>query len=179
MSTELKPAFDLADLAKQAERFPMAASRALNKVMKSARVNASKNIRATYKMKAGDVKETMTVKKSNITNLSASLITTGRRIALYLFGATQKKLGVAVTITKGGRKILTGAFIATMKSGHAGVFMRKGMTRNPIGERYTISAPEMMGGKEVNDKTNAYVAENLPRVLAHEIQYYITSTEGE
>ena len=177
MSIQIEPTFDLTALARQAEMFPKAGARALNKVMKSAKVNASKNIREIYKMKAGDVKETMTIKKASTTKLTASLVTVGRRIALYLFNAKQNRSGVAITITKGGRKTITGAFIATMKNGHVGVFMRKGKTRNPIGERYTISAPEMMGGKAVQEKINAFVDENLPKILSHEIEYYKTSSD--
>jgi hypothetical protein len=171
-STELKPNFDLKALAKQAEMFPKAGARALNKVMKSAKVQEAKDIRSIYRMKAADVKETITVRKASWSKLRAGLVTTGKRIALYLFNAKQNRRGVAVTITKGGRKTITGAFIATMKSGHVGVFTRKGNKRNPIGEKYTISAPEMAGGKQMTDKTNAFVAANLGKTLDHEIKFY-------
>ena len=49
----------------------------------------------------------------------------GGRIPLSRFGAKQKARGVSYKITKGGgRKTAEGAFLATMPTGHTGVFQR-------------------------------------------------------
>ena len=63
-----------------------------------------------------------------------SIITSVKRIPLFDFGARQTKRGVSYNL--GGRKTLAGAFIATMPTGHEGVFMRKGANRLPIQERF-------------------------------------------
>lgn len=45
--------------------------------------------------------------------------------------------GVYVAITGGKRKLFRGAFVAKMKSGHVGIFRRKGRTRLPIRQMFT------------------------------------------
>jgi hypothetical protein len=40
--------------------------------------------------------------------------------------------GVSVTINRGKRKLIRGAFVATLQSGHKGVFKRRGKARLPI-----------------------------------------------
>ena len=46
--------------------------------------------------------------------------------------ATQTMRGVSILVNKGKRKLVKGAFLATMKSGHTGVFFREGRKRLPI-----------------------------------------------
>lgn len=57
------------------------------------------------------------------------------RIPLFEFSARQNRRGVSYRIERGApRKTAQSAFIATMKSGHEGVFKRTGPTRLPIEE---------------------------------------------
>lgn len=75
---------------------------------------------------------------------------TGRRIPLSRFSARQTKRGTSYKIDRGGgRKMIEGAFIARMRSGHVGVFSRVGGGRS-ITELHGPSVP--------------HVAENEPKV---------------
>jgi hypothetical protein len=56
----------------------------------------------------------------------------GKEIPLAKYPARQTKRGVSVLVNKGKRKLVRGAFLATMKSGHTGVFRREGKQRLPI-----------------------------------------------
>jgi len=57
---------------------------------------------------------------------------TGKEIPLGRYPSRQTKRGVSVQVNKGRRKLIEGAFIATMHTGHVGVFMREGASRLPI-----------------------------------------------
>jgi hypothetical protein len=61
---------------------------------------------------------------------------------LFAFGARQTKRGVSVEVNRGKRTIIPGTFIATMKSGHTGVFYRQGKARLPIDEAYSTRISE-------------------------------------
>lgn len=52
------------------------------------------------------------------------------RISDYSYRQTRE--GVAVSINKGKKSVLKSAFVATMRSGHKGVFVRRGPARLPI-----------------------------------------------
>lgn len=60
---------------------------------------------------------------------------TGSRTGLIAYPSRQTKKGVSVEVNRGQRKIIQGAFIATLKSGKKAVFRReKGSKRLPINE---------------------------------------------
>jgi hypothetical protein len=65
-----------------------------------------------------------------------SLVAKGKPLPLIAFGARQTRAGVSVEVTKGKRSIINAAFIATMQSGHKGVFMRRGPKRIASKGRY-------------------------------------------
>jgi hypothetical protein len=56
----------------------------------------------------------------------------GKEIPLAKYPARQTKRGVSVLVNKGKRKLVRHAFLATMKSGHTGVWFREGKKRLPI-----------------------------------------------
>lgn len=97
-----------------------------------------------------------------------------RQIPLYELGARQTGAGVTVRL----RGSYAHAFIATMKSGHAGVFRREGAgsPRTPIHEQFGPNP-----ANAVNRKADQYQAilaqmieENmLPRLL-HELDYRLS-----
>ncbi len=78
-------------------------------------------------------------------------------LPLFVFGARQVKSGTSVEVTKGKRAVVKHAFIATMQSGHEGVFMRrgpkrvmqkgryKGKRRQPIYEAFSASVAPALG----------------------------------
>jgi hypothetical protein len=69
----------------------------------------------------------------------------GTRIPVSAFNPRQVQAGVSVGINAGKRKTIKHAFIATMKSGHTGVWVREGNSRLPIRELYTTRVADLFG----------------------------------
>jgi len=157
-----------------------ATSRALNRVIQMARTDASKTIRQQYAFKAAEVKATMRIFNASQYKLEATLNSKGKRTPLIKMGARQKAKGVSVKIGK-QRKLIKGAFIATMKSGHTGVFIRlegtvagkrgKPILNRKIKELYTIGVPEAFGARVVSQSMVALVKDKFPERLQHEIEW--------
>ncbi len=62
----------------------------------------------------------------------------------------QDKKLITVKISKTHNTLLKNAFIATMKSGHQGIFQRKDKSRLPIMERASVSVRHMFRNAEYN-----------------------------
>ena len=102
-----------------------AASRALNRTASRVRTYAARGIRdAGYKLKAGDIKRQLKITRASPTILAATVTATGKSIPLIQYQAHQTKSGVSVNVLH-GRKTIAHAFIASMPSGHKGVFIRR------------------------------------------------------
>lgn len=102
------------------------AVRALNKTLTGVKTDASAEIRAVITAKKAAVDETFKISKASTGNMKASISSTGKPLALIDYSARQTTKGVSVQVRKDrSRKIVPGAFIATMKSGHTGVFWRE------------------------------------------------------
>jgi hypothetical protein len=73
------------------------------------------------------IRDSIQVKKATWSALSGVTSRTGKPLALSKFtGARQTAKGVSVKVLRSGpRTILKHAFLATMKSGHVGVFWRE------------------------------------------------------
>ena len=172
VKTELKGFEDLATL------FPRATASALNKTIAQAKTRASSDLREVYNIKKSDIDATMSIRKATVTQLFAMLRTTGKRIALSKFGARQVASGVAVMVKKGARKVIRTKFIATMKSGHIGVYGRKGRARLPIIERSGPSVPQLFGSRNIIQKLQTFTTQKLPEILDHEIQFFLSRKNG-
>lgn len=158
--------------------------RAINKTADQVKVQASREIRdAGYNLKIAKIKQSITLRRASKTELVAVLKASGRPIGLINYGAREVKSGVSVQV-KNGRKIIRGAFKATMPNGHKGVFIRKGSGHKkvvksgkavwhglPIDELFGPSIPSAFMNKVVQDALQAAVREKFPRLLKHELEY--------
>lgn len=158
--------------------------RALNKTAEQARTAASQEVRsAGYNIKASAIKKSFSIKRASSGNLVVTLKATGRPIGLINYGARQTKSGVSVQV-KSGRKVLRHAFIATMPSGHKGVFERTGkqhkkVIRNgkilrtglPIKEMFGPSIPQSLANEAVEKALVAKIRQKFPQVLKHELAF--------
>jgi len=113
-------------------------ARALNRAATSTRAFYSKEVRKQVNVKAAVLKRGVKIRRANAKNQVAALDVSGQHVPLIAMGARQTKRGVTVKRYKAGRRILLkGAFITTMpKTGHVGVFRRKGAPRLPIQEQF-------------------------------------------
>jgi hypothetical protein len=118
----------LRDYPKKATR---AIVRAMNRALTSGRTLLVQRIAADTGLKSGDIKKAMTVREASSQSLEARLGLGLKRIPLIAFNARGPEpsrgrgRGVSYRL-RGGSGRLPNAFIATMRSGHRGVFMRSG-----------------------------------------------------
>ncbi len=175
-----------------------AAKMALNTVARDTRVEASRQIRDIYNIKAGDVNKKLKVTvRASTYEMQAVISGLGMGLALSYFDAQQimrsrmikagkgidrHVLGVLVkgdvtarVKTGSGAKIVPSKygnrpFIATMRSGHRGVWVRTGKVRSSPRYRGDQALEQLMGpgvggafgSRRVMDALQAYVSKKLP-----------------
>jgi hypothetical protein len=98
---------------------------------------ASKRIRARKRIKARYITRAFTLRRasgSDIAGMEWAVDVSGAPVPLIAYPARQTRKGVSVEVNRGKRTLVKGAFVATMASGHKGVFRRVGKARLPIHE---------------------------------------------
>jgi len=162
---------------------------ALNRTATTVRAAAVREIRAEYPgLKAGAIRDELKITRARRDQLEAIITLKGDRIPLIDFSARQTKKGVSVQI-KRGRKLIPHAFIATMKSGHKGVFVRvksvkplvfrfgpgSRLTQKkndlPIAELSSLSLPRAFVNKNVQAVLKRLAAETFSKNFAAELSY--------
>jgi hypothetical protein len=119
---------------------PRAIVRSLNRAIGSAQTAEVKAIATNTGLKAKDVRSYLRLEKATLNRPVATLSASLKRIPRIDFNARGpepsrgKGRGVSYAGEGGGRVTVADAFIATMASGHRGVFKRKGRSRLPIQE---------------------------------------------
>jgi hypothetical protein len=131
-------AIDLRDYPAKVTR---ATVRALNRAIASGRTVMVREIARDTGLRSKDVRDAMVMREASAARPEARLAARLKRIPLIDFRARgpepSRGRGKGVTYRlSGGRGRIESAFIATMKSGHRGVFRRKGKERLGIIELY-------------------------------------------
>ncbi len=105
---------------------PRAIARATNKSLLKTRTQARKAIGRKYNLPAKVINPEITKRNATRTNPSAYIQGRGSQIPIFKTkgSKTQKRLGVSVN-TGTGRRVIKHTFIATMPSGHVGVYKRR------------------------------------------------------
>ncbi len=148
-----------------------ALSRALNRTGTSANVVMVRNVAGDLGLKQADVKGFIRLSLSTPANLRVIIEARGERIPLIKFNARDRfPKGVSARMP-GGVGRYPNAFVRTMRSGHTGVFTRKGGARLPIVELRGPSAPHVFA-KHIPAGL-ARADEQLPKNLGHEISYVL------
>nr|WP_294565005.1 phage tail protein [uncultured Rhodopila sp.] len=120
--------------------FQRAAARSVNLVTRKVNTRVLRSVSGEINVSQAELRRrNVSVRQADLQTLQGAVNITGRRIPLYRFGARQTRLGVTYGIRRGGsRTTMLHAFIATMPSGHIGVFFRKkGAKTREIGQRST------------------------------------------
>jgi hypothetical protein len=172
-------------------------SRGVNKTLSGVKTDASAEIRKELNAKKSGVDKGITLLQATVTKLSASVVVTGQAIPLIDFiGTSQTKTGVSVLVKKTGtRKIIPRTFVATLKSGHKGVFWREwhdktaspaGKKRNipfaklpkkyrlPMSERYGPGAPDIMSNTPVMTAVLKKADDRLHKNILHELEFELS-----
>jgi hypothetical protein len=118
-----------------------AIARALRKAgstaLRDMRSEASKRVRARKRLKAAAVRKALHLRRprrTTVDGMTFALDVEGKPVPLSAYPHRQTKRGVSVSVNRDKRTLVRSAFIATMSSGHTGVFMRRGPERLPIRE---------------------------------------------
>lgn len=175
-----------------------AIARALNRTASSAKSQASKEIRQVYKIGTKWIKDRIKITNAKSGTLEARVWAEGSPIPALAFAKWSKRNGVTLNV-KGQRKKLPGAFMATMKSGHQGIFIRSQSSRTymagqlqtrrqrvqawpksdtPIGEVMSVGVPTAFSNKAVINALEAKARDYFPTVLAHELKFRSGQTTG-
>jgi hypothetical protein len=150
--------------------------RALNRTATTVRAEAAREINDEYPgLKIGVVKDRIRIQQATKVTLRTIISVSGRPIPIVEFAARQTRDGVTVNV-KGKRKLLRGAFIATMPGGHRGVFFRRGRggkraARLPIDQVFSISLPVAFSNKKVMAAVVRSAKERFPAALAQEANF--------
>jgi hypothetical protein len=158
---------------------------AINKVAEQVKTAASREIRAAgYKLKASVIKDGIKIIRATSGNLKAHVVATGKPVPLIEFAAREVKgKGVSVSV-KEGRKLIQGAFIATMPNGKRIVAVRAPEAKHkkvmkgskatwsalPIRQLFGPSVPAMIVNKAVEAALFRTYAEKFPKILHHEFK---------
>lgn len=152
------------------------AARAVNRAITASRQEAVRLTREAYTVRAGTVRESLTLKKASAKNPEGSITSKGKPIPLVEFSHNPTSPGVRrqvrVAVKKENRKAIRGAFIASASgSSRKGyqIFIRKGRERGPIKMLFGPSAPQMIGNENVLKKMEERAAEIFNRRFDHEV----------
>ena len=104
--------------------FEKAASRAINKTATTIRSKITKLVKKYIPLKLKDIRKKITIRKANRSMLQAIIMVKGGQTPLIKFNAKQTKNGVTFKLD-GKRSKSKHSFIATMPSGHTGVYERR------------------------------------------------------
>lgn len=125
-----------AELGEMPAQVNRAIVRAINRALGSGRTVMVRAMAEDLKIRQADLRDAMPIREASLTRMVGSFGASLKLISLFKFGARQTQRGVTAN-TGRGRKTYAGAFIQRMpKTGHVGVFMRKGRKRLPIRELF-------------------------------------------
>lgn len=120
-------------LAAVPRALPKVMSRALNRTATSARTATSRSLAKQTGLKVKDVRSRIRIERASYSHWRSAIRVSTERLPLLAFRARQTRRGVSYRTDSGG-EMLPHAFIATMSSGHRGVFKRRTAARLPIVE---------------------------------------------
>ena len=180
------------------DEFKLGVARAINHTLAKVRTASSKEIRQVYNISAKDVRTALSITKASRSNQYGFVIAKGKPIPLKSFKPRQTSQGVSISIKKGNRNLIRSAFLATMKSGHQGVFARgqygsgtfafrrkrlktaggyslKGNKYQPnnndlnITEMTTVSVPKSFMNSAVLNNLATKIEQEFPSRMMHEL----------
>lgn len=154
-----------------------AVSRAGGDALRALRTESSKLIRGKKRFKASRVNKSLPLMfprgAKDLGALEWRMKVSGKPVPVAEFPHSQTKKGVSVGINVGKRTVIKSAFIATLKSGHEGVFRRVGRSRLPIREAFTTRVSDVFQDADVIPGAQAKAQEKFKsafsRLLAIEL----------
>lgn len=161
--------------------FKRAVVRALRKAgstaLRDMRFEAVKRIRARKRIKPRFISRAITLRRAKGSDIAAmqwAVNLSGDPVPLTAYPHRQTAKGVSVEVNRGKRTLIKGSFVATMRSGHEGVFRRRGKQRLPIdelrGSRPVDALLHEGEAQGVADRGGRTLSETFARLLPLEIR---------
>lgn len=104
--------------------------------LRDMRSEASKRVRKRKRIRAQIVHRSLVreARGRQLEDMEWALRVRNERVPLSAYPHRQVKKGVSVEVDRGVRKIVRSAFVATMESGHKGIWVRRGARSLPVRE---------------------------------------------
>jgi hypothetical protein len=122
-------------------------SKAGNEAARKMKAESNRQVRDRKRFKVAAVNKALPLifpgSSKEIHKLVWRMKVAGTPVPLAAFPHRQQKNGVMVEVNTGKRKLIKSAFTAQMKSGHEGIFRRKGDERLPIQELWTTKISDV------------------------------------
>lgn len=148
---------------------------AVNATAKQVRTQAARMVAKEMGTRRKDIDGAIIIRPfSQPETLEATVKGQGAPLPLAKFGAKQTRKGVTAKAW-GKRKLYPGAFLATMKSGHSGAFVRKGKKRLPIKEMWGPGVGKTMAQGAVSDTLQTFGTERLQANVLRQLDRYARS----
>lgn len=181
--------------AETSEKLKQAQVNALNRTIDQLRTEAGREIRKEYNVTLRGIRQAAAIRYARAGNLFpwTELTFKGRPINLVEFGAralnpwnikgrrhNRRGGGVSVQVkVAGGRKVIAGAFLATIKSGQnagkQGVFRRSGPEHwAPIKFLPSLSLPEMAERRAISAALLKFADEKFTANFEQQVVYQLT-----
>jgi hypothetical protein len=174
--------WDSRDLAVWRKRsLESALERALSKsgsdAVRALKAESNRRVRTKKRFKVAFLNKSLPVTyptSKEISRLAWRMDVSGALVPVAAFPHRQTKKGVSVAINVSSRKTIRSAFIATMRSGHEGVFVRRGKKHLPIREAFTTRVSDVFMDSGfipiVQTKAQGVFAQAFERLLKIELQ---------
>lgn len=151
--------------------------RALNRSIKSGQTLAVRAVSGDLGLRQTVVRPYIETSLASQSNLQATLYASAQRIRMEQFGArgripSRRIPGGVTVVMRSQTRHFAHAFRARMKSGHVGVFKRKGRRRLKIVELEGYST--LYSYAQVETQVRARVLEQLAKNTEHEITYALS-----
>jgi hypothetical protein len=177
----------LRDVELSHRELQVAVMRSLNRTADGIKTDAGREIRKVYNVTLKALNGSnrrlgaFDIRYATLATMAARVTASGHPLPLYGFDPKETKAGVTVAIKRGrgSRKLLRHAFIARMKSGHVGVFMRRGKKgekmagRLKIDEKYTNAVPGMLRAitKGVDSALKQMALDRFDKAMAQNVRF--------
>jgi hypothetical protein len=154
-----------------------ALARAINRSTDSGRTHMVRLVSKDTGISSSAVRKEVQITKATPNSLVSRITIKGRRLPLIAFSARGPEpsrgrgRGVSYRLPT-GRGRISDAFIATMPTGHRGVFKRTGKPRLPIQQLYGPSLPHVF--RKYLPELEKHAKEVLPKNVKHELEFALS-----
>ena len=152
-------------------KLPIAISRAINRAVHAGRACAVREVRKEYTIKAGAVRESMSLSLSNKGELVGAIMSRGRPRSFSQFRLSPKRNTTGgnrkqplVAVRKGGPLKPLGQFVYQGK-----VFSRVGSTCLPIEHKVGPAVPSLLKNAEIKAAVQKTIVSTFSKRLDHEM----------